>query len=298
MATEASGTQAIDRAAQLLVRVVESAEAPSIGELSERAGLPKSTTSRLVSALERQGLVQRLGERGRLRPGPVLLRYAHRDASQTLVELAAPALRRLADASGETINLAVPGPDGVEHLAQEDTAHFVGVADWVGRRVPFELAANGKCFLAFGGAELRAAGRDPRARLRDVDRRARGGPHRDRRPGVRSRTALRSQRCRFPVPRRGWTANDRRARAAPAGRSAHERSVTDNARCRMTHEEILKGLYDNTLVGNAPEVKDLVERRPRSRASSRSRCSTTRSSPRSRRSARASSAATSSSPRC
>src|SRR5437588_7864878 len=149
MATEASDTQAIDRAAQLLVRVVESAEPPSIGELSVGAGLPKSTTSRLVSALERQGLVQRLGERGRLRPGPVLLRYASRDASQTLVELAAPSLRRLADASGETINLAVPGIDGVEHLAQEDTAHFVGVTDWVGRKVPFEHAANGKVFLAF-----------------------------------------------------------------------------------------------------------------------------------------------------
>ena len=27
----------------------------------------------------------------------------------------------------------------------------------------------------------------------------------------------------------------------------------------MTHEEILKGLYDNTLVGNAPEVSELVE---------------------------------------
>ena len=26
----------------------------------------------------------------------------------------------------------------------------------------------------------------------------------------------------------------------------------------MTHEEILKGLYDNTLIGNAPEVKDLT----------------------------------------
>lgn len=164
MATEATGTQAIERAARLLVRVVESAEPPSIGELSTDSGLPKSTTSRLVSALERQGLIQRLGTRGRLRPGPVLLRYAHRDASQTLAELAAPALRRLADASGETINLAVPGPDGVEHLAQEDTAHFVGVTDWVGRRVPFELAANGKCFLTFGGAgcpqsqEIRARG--------------------------------------------------------------------------------------------------------------------------------------------
>jgi DNA-binding IclR family transcriptional regulator len=98
--------------------------------------------------------VQRLGARGRLRPGPVLLRYASRDASQALVELARPSLTRLADASGETINLAVPGPDGVEHLAQEDTAHLVGVTDWVGRRVPFALAANGKCFLAFGGGEL------------------------------------------------------------------------------------------------------------------------------------------------
>src|SRR5579864_5160855 len=122
---ESTGTQAIDRAAQLLVRVVESPQPPSIGELAERAGLPKSTTSRLVSALERQGLVQRLGER------------------------AAPSLRRLADASGETINLAVPGSDGVEHLAQEDTAHYVGVTDWVGRKVAFEHAANGKCFLAY-----------------------------------------------------------------------------------------------------------------------------------------------------
>jgi IclR family transcriptional regulator, acetate operon repressor len=152
MATE-TGTRSIDRAAQLLVRVVESAQPPSIGELAEGAGLPKSTTSRLIAALERQGLVQRLGDRGRLRPGPVLLRYANRDASATLVELAAPALLRLADASGETINLAVPGPGGVEHLAQEDTAHFVGTTDWVGRRVPFELAANGKVFLAFGLAE-------------------------------------------------------------------------------------------------------------------------------------------------
>jgi DNA-binding IclR family transcriptional regulator len=156
MANE-SGTQAIDRAAQLLVDVVEAPQPPSIGELSARAGLPKSTTSRLVGALERQGLVQRLGARGRLRPGPVLLRYASRDASQALVELAQPSLQRLADASGETINLAVQGATGVEHLAQEDTAHLVGVTDWVGRRVPFELAANGKCFLAFNGGETAGA---------------------------------------------------------------------------------------------------------------------------------------------
>jgi IclR family transcriptional regulator, acetate operon repressor len=156
MPSEATGTQAIERAAQLLVRVVEAPRAPSVGELAERAGLPKSTTSRLVAALERQGLVQRLGDRGRLRPGPVLLRFANQDRAATLVELAQPSLGRLAAASGETINLAVPGPDGVEHLAQEDTTHLVGVTDWVGRRVPYEAAANGKCFLAFGLSDTAA----------------------------------------------------------------------------------------------------------------------------------------------
>jgi DNA-binding IclR family transcriptional regulator len=147
MATE-TGTQAIDRAAELLVRVVESPRPVTVGELAERSELPKSTTSRLVGALERRGLVQRSGDR-RVTPGPVLLRFAHRDTGESLVDLARPALRRLAELSGETINLGVPTPLGVEHLAQEDTRHFVGGTNWVGRRVPFETTANGKVLRAF-----------------------------------------------------------------------------------------------------------------------------------------------------
>ena len=148
-----TGTQSIDRAAQLLVRVVESAQPLAVGELADSTGLPKSTTSRLLAALERQGLLQRVDGRGRLRPGPVLLRFAQRDVPEAnLVELSAPALRRLADESGETINLGVPTPVGVEHLAQRDSRHFVGATNWVGRRVPHDVSANGKVFLAFGAA--------------------------------------------------------------------------------------------------------------------------------------------------
>src|SRR3954452_21717220 len=110
-----AGTQAIDRAAELLVSVVESPRPLGVSELSQSAGLPKSTTSRLVGALERRGLVQRARDR-RVAPGPVLLRFAHRDAGESLVELARPALKSLADLSGETINLGVPTPLGVEHL--------------------------------------------------------------------------------------------------------------------------------------------------------------------------------------
>ena len=161
MAAE-TGTQAIDRAAELLVSVVESTRPLGIGELSEIAGLPKSTTSRLVGALERRGLVQRAGDR-RVAPGPVLLRFAHRDSGDSLAELATPALKALSQLSGETVNLGVPTPLGVEHLAQEDSRHFVGGTNWVGRRVPYDTTANGKVLKAFAsstaeGEEIRARG--------------------------------------------------------------------------------------------------------------------------------------------
>jgi DNA-binding IclR family transcriptional regulator len=143
-----TGTQAIDRAADLLVSVVESPRALGVGELAERNGLPKSTTSRLLGALERRGLVQRAGDR-RVVPGPVLLRFAHRDTGTGLVDLADPALKALSDLSGETVNLGVPTPLGVEHLAQEESRHYVGGTNWVGRRVPYETTANGKVLRAF-----------------------------------------------------------------------------------------------------------------------------------------------------
>ncbi|HEU0193129.1 MAG TPA: helix-turn-helix domain-containing protein, partial [Gaiellales bacterium] len=112
-----TGGQSIDRAARLLVAVAESDDPVSVRELVERTDLPKSTVSRLVAALERNALVQRESARGPLRPGPVLMRLARRSVpDRDLVLLCEPVLPRLAEASGETINLAVPTPLGVEHL--------------------------------------------------------------------------------------------------------------------------------------------------------------------------------------
>lgn len=143
------GTQTIDRAAQLLTLVLEADEPRALSDLAGDAELPKSTASRLLSALERQGLVEQHGRRGSFEPGPVLRRYANRGQ---LVELARPHLERLSAISGETINLAVPGPLGVEHLAQIESRHFLGTGDWVGRRVPYATTAVGKVLVAFGGA--------------------------------------------------------------------------------------------------------------------------------------------------
>jgi len=59
MAELHSGTQAIDRASSLLIHVLESETPPLLTELARIYGLPKSTTSRILSALERQGLLLR-----------------------------------------------------------------------------------------------------------------------------------------------------------------------------------------------------------------------------------------------
>ena len=166
-----TGTQSIDRAAQLLVRVVESDEPTSVGELAESTGLPKSTTSRLVGALERQGLVQRDG-RASIRPGPVLLRFAGREDFADLVELAAGALDRLAAASGETVNLGVVTAAGVDQLDQRDGRHFIGSTNWIGRQVPHHCTAQGKVFLAYGVARLPDAPLERHAPRTIVDREA------------------------------------------------------------------------------------------------------------------------------
>src|ERR1044071_6622074 len=100
------GAQAVDRAARLLVRIVESGAPPQYTVLQRESGLPKSTTSRLLSALERSGLVQRDRD-GAFRPGPVLARYASHAGSADLIATARPFLERLGERTGETVNLAV-----------------------------------------------------------------------------------------------------------------------------------------------------------------------------------------------
>ncbi len=144
------GTQSIDRAAQVLVHVLETEDPPTVGGLSTRLGLPKSTASRLVGALERQGLIRRDGGGGQLVPGAVLQRYARRETGDAeLVERASEALDRLAQASGETINIGVPSLGAVELLDQRDSRHFLGSPNWVGRRVPAHGSALGKVFYAY-----------------------------------------------------------------------------------------------------------------------------------------------------
>ncbi len=76
---------------------------------------------------------------------------------RNIVEVSKSALDALSEATGETINLSVPGLEGVEHIAQVDSRHFLGAGQWLGRSVGYEHSANGKVFAAFGRAPGTAA---------------------------------------------------------------------------------------------------------------------------------------------
>jgi DNA-binding IclR family transcriptional regulator len=148
-----TGSQSIDRAARILVRLVESDQAVTLSGLMEDTQLPKSTAARLLRALERNGLAQRRPGGG-FRPGPVLVDYARGEAAVgDLATLARPYLEALEQATGETANIAIPTPSGVARLAQVDSHHPLGAGNWVGRRIPSHASSMGKVFMAFGAAQ-------------------------------------------------------------------------------------------------------------------------------------------------
>jgi IclR family transcriptional regulator, acetate operon repressor len=166
-----SGTQAVDRAAALLVAVVDAPTAVTFGGLVDAVDLPKSTASRLLGALERQGLVDRDRD-GAFLPGRVLTAYARRARStDQLVATARPYLETLAHLTGETVNLAVPGGVAVEQVDQVDSRFLLGATNWVGREVPYHCSALGKVFLAHGVARL-PAGRLEQRTSRTITTRA------------------------------------------------------------------------------------------------------------------------------
>ena len=150
----ANGTQAIDRAAELLSLVVLSAQPQGHADLVARTGLAKSTVSRLLQALERHRLLFR-DEDGFYRAGPLFALYANRhEAIDELTRVAQPTLERLGDATGETINLAVVRGNAVVQVAQVDSRFMLSAMNWVGVDVPPHCSALGKVFYAEGALAL------------------------------------------------------------------------------------------------------------------------------------------------
>ena len=154
MTDAATGTRALDRAADLVATVVHADEPMSFADLQDSSGLAKSTTSRLLTALERSGLVER-DSSGSYVAGRLFWLYAARhDPWEDLVRLARPAMEAMGADTGETVHLSVTRGDRVVQVAQVDSTYLLGTRDWTAVDVPAHCSSLGKVFLAWDALGL------------------------------------------------------------------------------------------------------------------------------------------------
>jgi len=117
-------------------------------------GVHKSTASRLAGVLERAGLLTRSGRRFRLgleviRLGTLAMR------STDFVAWMQPAMEKLSQQTGETVNLAVPDGEFVLNVAEVSSTFLLSSSgSWIGRRIMPHAVADGKVLMAYGALAM------------------------------------------------------------------------------------------------------------------------------------------------
>lgn len=187
-----TGIGTLDRAVAVLEAVEQGAR--TFTGIAAATGLPRSTTHRLIKALEAHGYLARHGGSG-YRLGPRLLGLAaSARADLPLSDLAHPALERLSRATGESAQLYVRSGDVRVCLDAVESERELRTIVPVGASLPLSAGSAAKVFLAWDpqpGRQIRRAA-DPERFGREVDQaRARGWAASvgEREPGVGSVSA-------------------------------------------------------------------------------------------------------------
>jgi DNA-binding IclR family transcriptional regulator len=144
------GTQAVQRAMALLKAFDDDHAAWGLSELARETGLNKTTAFRLLSALEREGMVGRAADGESYVLGPEVVVMGGRALrANNLRAVARPELERLADETSETASLEILS--GREMLVIDEIVGgrlLSGVPD-LGSRWPLHASSTGLAVLAF-----------------------------------------------------------------------------------------------------------------------------------------------------
>lgn len=144
------GTQAVLRAISLLKAFSDEQPQLGLAELTRMVGLNKTTTYRLLTALESQGLIVRSPANDTYRLGPEVIALGGRALrASDLRSVSRTELEGLARITGETATLEIlMGPE-VLVLDEVSGAHLVGATHYIGARWPAHATSTGKILLAF-----------------------------------------------------------------------------------------------------------------------------------------------------
>jgi DNA-binding IclR family transcriptional regulator len=143
------GTQTVRRAVALLKAFDDRRPEWGLSELARAVGLNKTTTYRLLTALENEGMVTRSDRTDAYRLGPAVITLGGRALrSSDLREVSRPELAALAHATSETATLEVLAEDQVLILDEVFGSHVLGNTQSLGTRWPAHATSTGKVLLA------------------------------------------------------------------------------------------------------------------------------------------------------
>ncbi len=144
--------ESVQRAIAVLDALADGGAELGTNEIARRTGINASSVSRLLSTLTDTGLVQHLPSTGRYRLGVRILQLA--SAARENLDLRAvarPLLEELAELSGETVTLSLPGEHDVLTVDFVQSTRSVRSVAEIGRNSIAHATAVGKVFLASGG---------------------------------------------------------------------------------------------------------------------------------------------------
>lgn len=150
--------QSIARAAAILRSFTETEPELGVTELARRLDLPKSTVSRILSALQAERLVSQNPETGKYRLGLGLIGLAGVALGRLNARAAAqPYLNDLVLATEETVNVSVLDGAACVNIERAFSPQPIRYMGWIGRRMPLHCTASGQVLLAHMTAEEQTA---------------------------------------------------------------------------------------------------------------------------------------------
>lgn len=144
-----SGTQSITRAFAVLNAFREASGDLGVVEVAERLGLTLSTAHRIARALVLEGYLAQDLDRERYRLGPQALLLGQAAQRALGMDLVLPVLRRLADRTGESVNLGLLDNDHAVVIQRVESNHPLRFSMEVGSRIELHATSMGKSLLAF-----------------------------------------------------------------------------------------------------------------------------------------------------
>lgn len=156
----ASEVRSLDRAIAILNVFSRERNELGVSEIAQLTGLNTSTTHRLLASLTANGLVQQVSGSRRYALGPHILRLAYIASGHVNVQEAAlPVMKRLRDASDETVGLHLLRADNRRVVVDQVESHkpLRRTYTELGQPIPLHQGAPGKVLLAHLSPEAREA---------------------------------------------------------------------------------------------------------------------------------------------